>query len=251
MAEPQPAHRPTEVLDAGDGVSLDVEGDLTDLSASPRGTLRGTVAADTSQGIAVLAGLSAWPTAMRPAEPAAAIAPLRIAGTVAIGEAGAVDIAGDGTVANASIKVRSRFDRGIAQWKSAGLDVSLAVDGPDAERVARALAGHPAPSSAPQSPRSRLTLRTSGTAANGLATYARIERAGSQASFTGRVTALDPIKASGDVQWSSPDGADLQALLPDLPRVRLEGVATRGAAQLDYTAAAMTLSRINASIDEC
>lgn len=238
-------------LDAGEGVSLDIEGTLTDLATAPKGTLRGAVTADTARGIATLASLSAWPAANMPAESlSAAIAPLRMAGTAAIGNAGAVEIVGDGTVANSRTKVRAKFDRGIAQWKAAGLDLSIGLDGPDAERIANAMAGQPASSTSANSPGSRFVLRASGTLADGLASHARIERGAAQASFSGRVTALDPVKASGDLQWNAADGAVLQAMLGELPRLRLDGIATRGTSRLDYATGTIALSRIDGTIDE-
>ncbi len=237
-------------FDAGDGVMLDIEGQLADPSGSPRGTLRGVLSAESGRGVATLAGLAAWPANLAPGEQlATAIAPLHIAGTAVIADNGALDLTADGRAANANVKVRSRFDRGLAAWKTSGLDLSVLLDGPDAERIARALAGQP-PSTTSATTSTRLVLRASGQLAEGLISHASLERAGAQASFSGRVSALDPLKASGDLKWMAPDGAVLQSLLGELPRLRLDGVAARGTGRLEYTRANLALKRIEASIGD-
>lgn len=240
-------------LDAGDGVSLDIEGTLGDLATAPKGTLRGLVAADSARGILTLASLSAWPAAMQPSEIlATAVAPLRIAGTATFGDAGAIDVVGDGTAANASVTVRARFDRGLAAWKANGLDLSVILDGADAERIANAMAGEAPPvgSARKKSDATHVILRASGAIAEGLATHVRLERAATNVAFSGRVTGLDPLKAAGDVQWSAADGDVLQSLLGELPRLRLDGVATRGSGRLDYTTGNIAINRIDAFVND-
>lgn len=134
------------------GLTVDLDGQLAGLSAAVhtaaatagtpagrRGTVRWFVNAPNPQAAGELINAIDWPASGRPTQAAiaalTALGPLRLAGSTTIGERlpAAIDVALDGTVDGGRFTATVRLDQGLANWRTAPLDIMAMVESGNVE----------------------------------------------------------------------------------------------------------------------
>src|SRR5262249_24498845 len=177
---------------AGDeGYSLELEGAVDALTSLPKGTLRGSVMAESAAGIAPLADLLGVPIAFRPGDSREkTVIPLRLAGTMTFGARTptAADLVIEGEANEAAVRVNARFDGGTGGWRSGRSDLTASLESASTAKVAAllfatGLAGGRAEGAKP----GRILIRATGVPSEGLATVASLEGGEVGLSFRGQV----------------------------------------------------------------
>ena len=111
-----------------DGLEVELEGDVADVTAQPRGKLRWTLAAPSKDAFASLVRLAELPDDVSAkAMGYAAFAPARLAGAIDLGvrAPAAADIRADGQTDGGRVVATVRLDGGLANWRNAGADIDL------------------------------------------------------------------------------------------------------------------------------
>ena len=106
-----------------DGLEVELEGDVADVTAQPRGKLRWTLAAPSKDAFASLVRLAELPDDVSAkAMGYAAFAPARLAGAIDLGvrAPAAADIRADGQTDGGRVVATVRLDGGLANWRNAG-----------------------------------------------------------------------------------------------------------------------------------
>ena len=230
---------------SGEGFSLELQGNVDDLAARPKGALRGALVATTAAGITPLAELFGVPAALRPGEDRGpGMLPLRLAGSMTLGvrTQGSLDLAIDGEANGAAVKLNARFDGAPAGWRGGKADVTATIDATDGGKVvAILLAGGPTVRTGP----GQALLKAVGVPAEGLSTIATLESGDVAMSFRGQVTPADTTtKANGDLELRAADGARLAVLAGLSPSLKLEGVPINGRLRLALGEGSIKLDRL-------
>lgn len=206
----------------GDGSTVALEGEVVDLARKPHGSLQWQAAALASESMARLAKAAApWlpPDTVTPLL-APSLFPLRLAGSVRIGErsGGTLDLAFDGSSGAAAGRVagKVRLDGGLARWREQPVDVELMADAADAAAVASLLdlgapAAHPARG---QAVSGRLLVKAAGIPASGLAALAGFDADALSVSYEGGVAlpAGAPRRLDGHVAVTAREARQLLSL---------------------------------------
>jgi hypothetical protein len=211
---------------AGDeGYSLELDGEVEEALARPKGTLRVALSADSAAAIAPLAELFEVPEGLRPdGRRAQAMAPFRLAGTLAFAarSATSADLVLDGVANGASVHFDARSDGSSTGWRHGPADVAGLIEGPDAASLLAALV--PIGARQDAAGRGRLAVKAGGVPAEGMATISKVEAGSAAATFRGKVvlgTAGEEI--AGDLEIKDFDATRLAAMLPvPLPFVHSE-----------------------------
>jgi uncharacterized protein involved in outer membrane biogenesis len=127
-----------------DGLQLELEGNIAEAMQAPRGALQGIVAAPSRDAYAGLLHLLGLPDDLRQrADALAALVPMRVAGTVELGQrTGGVTLAADGSVQGSGrLTATARLDGGFANWRAAPADFALTIDSADVASVVAGLGG--------------------------------------------------------------------------------------------------------------
>lgn len=178
-----------------DGLQMELEGNVADATKAPRGAVQWIVAAPTQGTYATLVELFDLSDDLRrQADALAALAPMRIAGTVQLGirQPGAADIAVDGSVQGSGRLVASALlDGGLGNWRGAPADLTVTVDSANVVPIVASLgAGSSATSrsaggGAPQA--GEVFLKAVGTPAKGMTATASAQAAALFFGYEGRV----------------------------------------------------------------
>ena len=241
------------LLNGEHGVALDLEGELAGLDGKPRGSLRGTVGAQTVAGVDALVKLLDWPTDLLP-DPAkrAMIVPLRLAGSADFGRGNdaAVDIAADGLLGETRLIVKARLDRGAAAWRIAPLDLTATLDGARADQLAHALFPTLASAAGQEAAPSRtvVSIKSLGALPDGLTTTLRADGQGTAIQLAGRIVGPSPLRFEGEISAKTLDMARLQPWLLGFSLPGRSAVGLEGTARIAATAAALRLDRIVARV---
>jgi hypothetical protein len=196
-----------------DGLALDVEGEFTNLGAEPVGRLKGDLEAAQAGALPALAALVGLEPGADAARRLGDLAPLRVAGTLSLGERApaAADLSVDGTVHGGRVSTSARFDRGPEGWLRAPADVTLTAESPDVERLLGMLlpaarAPRPNARQASSAPRpGQVFVKVVGTPAQGLVSLATVKAEALSLAYDGRiaVSAAATAELDGRLQITS------------------------------------------------
>ncbi len=205
---------------AADGLQLEIEGNVADATKSPRGSLQWVFGAPSKEAYATLVQMFDLPDAVRAqADAFAALAPMRIAGTVRLGErqAGAADIAADGSVqSNGRLVASALLDGGLGNWRRAAADITATIDSPDVSPVVIGLGSRsgsaPTIATAPQA--GEIFLKAVGTPVKGMTTSASAKAPALFVGYDGRVVLPDDggRVLDGDLRVSASGLSDVMAV---------------------------------------
>lgn len=176
-------------LGTPDGLALDLEGELVGIEGKPKGTLRGLVAADNPSAVGTLLKAlgDGAPSGADDAR-IAALAPLRLAGRVSLGErsATAADIDADGTVQGGRFVAALRFDGGWKGWREGPGEMRISADSPDVDNLVRIALSAPGEAPRGRAPRrGQLSFKAQGVPSQGMLATATIEAPGLVLSYDG------------------------------------------------------------------
>lgn len=197
---------PSMRLITSDGLEVDIEGELSDALTAPRGTLRGLVATDRPAGAAALfKALSGGEHVDVAAEQLAALAPLRLAGRVSLGNRGAAstDIEADGLVQGGRFVGKARLDGGWMLWREGVADLAVTADSPDVDQLLRLALGAKGGAQRGRAPRRGvLSFNARGVPNKGMLTTATVESPGLVLTYDGPLKLEKGIPAAieGDVR---------------------------------------------------
>jgi uncharacterized protein involved in outer membrane biogenesis len=196
-----------------EGLTIEADGEAKDVPAHPKGTIQGLVSAPTPQAArALLSLVSGEGSVDADLERFTRLAPLRLAGSLALGAGGGASNASvislDGTVAGGRVSASLRLDGGRSQWRSAPFDLEATADNPDTARLLATLfdARFKAdPAQAPQS--GRVVIKATGVPATGLVSFADVSGDGLTLRYRGRVALPEAGKTQvdGDLTVSAAD----------------------------------------------
>src|SRR5262249_20111114 len=130
-----------------DGLAVELEGALADAAGNPHGALRWVFAAPDKNSFATFVRLWELPDDLAiQAAGYDGLAPMRLAGTVRLGERGtaSTDIRADGSVVGGRFQAVAKLDGGIGHWRAGGADMELTVDASDVVHSFGVLAGRAA-----------------------------------------------------------------------------------------------------------
>jgi AsmA family len=213
------------------GVSLEIEGDVADLAARPKGSLRGFVGVSDAAGFEKLWSLVDWPLALRPApREQAVMVPLQLAGSIGFGRQAAtgVDLSADGTANGTRVRFSSRLEGELATWRDKLADSALTLEADDAARILT-LIGAGTSASKPDKVASRLQAKAIGVPSKELATLVTLEASDTIMTYRGMMASGDKgITLAGDLSARSSDGGRVAKLLGILPRTGLEAAPLNG-----------------------
>jgi len=219
-----------------EGFSIELEGEVADAAARPKGTIRGVVSAESAQSLAPLVELLGVADAFRPRDARAqSMVPLRIAGSMQLGlrTPTSTDLVLDGEANGMSVKVNGRFDGGQAGWRSGPADLLALIEGPDAGAIA-ALVAPGRVSARPANPvPGRVLAKAIGVPAEGLASIVSVDAGDVGLSFRGKfATTASSNTAAGDLEIKAADATRIAALAGLAPPLRLDGLPIAGTLRL-------------------
>lgn len=241
---------------AGDeGFALDLEGEVAEVAGRLKGALRVFANADAPPALRSLAELAGVPASLRPdGTRFQALAPLRVAGTIAFGQrtATAVDISGDGEVNGGALEISGRFDGGDKGWRSGPAELTVAMTNPTPARIAALLlpgTGSTTISDAdkatagPAQP-GRVLLRAGGVPADGMATLFSLSANDTGVAFTGRfIASPESPRLIGEMEIANADGARIAALAQLAPPLRVASFPLSGHARLATDGSTINVER--------
>lgn len=225
-----------------EGMRLDAEGELRDITGQPKGVLRGGIAVLTPASLdGVLRALG-----RDGAEPGQAnlgrleaLLPLRLAGSLQLGArgAGSTDIAVDGVVKGSRTVAGLRLDGGPAKWRDTLVDVTGSVESAAVGlSLANVLLGG-GDAAAPQAGAMKggqLIFKASGLPGKGLVAIASLRGDGLALEFDGKLTqtAAGTRDVAGLVRVEAARGEPVLALLGAGSISGLKDAALSGSAEV-------------------
>ncbi len=201
-----------------DGLDVELDGDIADVTAQPHGALRWTLVVPGKEAFASFVRLAELPEGMsEKAMRYVAFAPARLAGAVDLGARtpGAADIRADGETEGGRVVAVARLDGGLAGWRNAATDVELTMQAADVVQALDSLAARAPSTAAAQAPRpGEIFLKAVGTPAQGLLASASVKASGLFVGFDGQVAlpADSANKFDGEVRVSARDLGDALAI---------------------------------------
>lgn len=221
-------------LTTADGLEIDLEGDLTDALTKPRGTLRGLVATDRPSGVtALFKALGTGTHSTVPADQLAALAPLRLAGRVSLGQRGAdsADIDADGLLQGGRFVAAARLDSGWKLWRQGNASISVTADSPDVDQLLRLALGATGGAQRGRTPRrGGLNFNAQGIPDKGMLTTATVESPGLVLTYDGPLKLEKDIPAAidGDLRVAADQIGEALALVGINPGSGVAGVPVDG-----------------------
>jgi len=213
---------PVLKFSSDDGLGLEAEGEVSEVEGRPKGTVRFLAEAASAATIDGLAELLELPAPMWPGgAQAAALTPLRLAGTATFGgrAQGTADLNMDGALKDSRLSVVARLDGGVEGWRSHNGELTAFLQNDNGSRllgqiVPGRLAGSNAGLTAARTAGpGRVSVRLSGIPAEGMAVAGRIDTPVLSAQLNGRMAAKDSSNVfDGDVAVGAADASDLLAL---------------------------------------
>jgi uncharacterized protein involved in outer membrane biogenesis len=236
-------------LAGDDGYNLDLEGQVESLTGPAKGTVRGHLVAQTADSIAPLAALVGVPAAFRPGDSRQqAIAPLRLAGTLAFGSRTqtSADLVLDGEANGAPVKIKARFDGGTGGWRSGRADVTASVDSSDAGKIVGMLLPEGASSGRASGAKpGRILVRAAGVPAQGLTSLLTVDAADVAVAYRGQVAIAEAgTRADGELELRAGNGTDLAALMGLAPSLRADGVPVSARLKLGVDGTAVSMDKL-------
>jgi uncharacterized protein involved in outer membrane biogenesis len=202
-----------------EGFALDMEGAIADTDGQPSGALRWVVAApDRDAFTAFVRLLSLSDNAAEDARRYAGLTPMRLAGTIDLGQraAGTADINADGTIEGGRVVASARFDGGLDNWRSGRADLTLTLMSPDVVRAFDDLTARGAPigSGGPAQRPGEIFFKAVGIPAAGMLANATVKASGLFFAYDGTLTMPGDANRhfDGDVRVSSRELGNVMAL---------------------------------------
>jgi len=180
-----------------EGLSVDAEGEATDVPANPKGAVRGLVSAPNAAAArAFVSLLGAEDDAREQLDRIAGLAPFRLAGTLQLtgGAANSNTLRVDGTLGGGRLSASLRLDGGRAQWRTSPLDLQATIDSPDVAQLVAALFDANIKSRGAASPakNGHVVIKAAGTPAEGVLSFADVKAEGLSAGYRGHVRLAKP-----------------------------------------------------------
>ena len=202
-----------------EGLSIDAEGEATEVPANPKGAVRGLVSAPSAEAARAFAALlGAGDGADDLLGRIAGLAPLRLAGTLELagGPTNANALRVDGTLGGGRFAASLRLDGGRAQWRTTPLDLKVTADSPDVAKLITALSGVTiGGSGAPLPSRDgRVLIKAAGVPSEGLLAFADVKADGLSIGYRGQVRLAKPGETGldGALEIAVPDARIALAL---------------------------------------
>ena len=201
-----------------DGLAFELEGDIADMDGEPSGDLRFVLAAPAKNAFSTfvrLWGLSEDES--RQAKRYAELAPVRLAGTVRLGQRtkGAADIIADGSIEGGRVVATARLDGGLDDWRNAAADLSVTIQAPDVvETFDRLAARASRTATEPRQRPGEIFVKAVGTPAQGMLVAATVKASGLFFAYDGRVQMPGGATRNfdGDLRISAREVGDIMAL---------------------------------------
>jgi uncharacterized protein involved in outer membrane biogenesis len=234
---------------AGDGFNLELQGNVADALAKPKGSVHGSATVDTQAGVVPLLALFGVPAALHPTDGRGQVlVPLRLAGSLAFGNRTptSADLILDGEANGAAVKLGARFDGAAGGWRNGKADVTVTVDAADGGKIAALLLGGTAPSGAAAG---SVLVKAMGVPSEGLSTVASLDAGGMALAFRGRVVAAETgTSATGDLDFRARDGSRLTALAGLSPPLKWDGMPISGRLKLSQAEGVLKLEKLALNI---
>jgi hypothetical protein len=245
---------PSFKVASDDGFSLELEGNLDNAAAHPKGSVRGVITAAKGAAIAPLASLLGLPAALVPGPlRAGVLTPLRLAGTLAFGARTptSVDLTLDGEAAGGPTKFRARLDGGAEGWRDGLADVSGTIQERDAAQIAALLGSSDSvPSPAGNTP-GRVLIKASGVPSKGLTSIISVLAGNTALDFRGKLAADEKgSHVSGDLELKAADSAALVAIAGLAPPLRADGLPISGTARIHADGQTLDLSQLSLKLGD-
>lgn len=199
-----------------DGLAFELEGDVADVSGKPHGVMRWVIAAPAPSAASAFVRLLELPEeqknkAMRLAD----LAPLRIAGTISLGDRndGTADIFLDGTAQDGHVVATAHLDGGLRGWHKQNVDVSGSIDSPHVARLLAGLSGRKLNPLA-QARAGEIFFKAVGMPVDGLRAMATVRAPGLALAYEGEIAlpTESSTKLDGEIHLSSRDLSSVLAL---------------------------------------
>ena len=234
------------------GARIELQGELTGLQTKPAGNLRGWTSASSREALKSL--LNALPggarNAARPLLEDAGRTDLGF--TIGLGGAQPelVTLRANGTINGSRAVASLKLDGGLAQWQEAPFNLSLDIDGSEAARPLRLLAGQTSSEAAPLAIPDNVTLRVRAAGGNvrSIIATTRIE-AGSgsnlvsaEYSGTAALAGDGNLEFNGAIQIATPAAGELLVLAGASRRLPGAGNSINGIVDIERKADATTFS---------
>jgi hypothetical protein len=183
-------------FESADKLRVDIEGSVADTMKSPRGSLHWIVAAPNKDAFASLVQLfDLADESRRQAETLAAFAPLRLAGTVQLGQRQpqSADVSIDGSVQDGGrIVLTALLDGGLDNWRAAPADITATINSSDVAAVWRGMSARGPIGQESGSPHAgEIFLKAVGTPTKGMTTTASVKAPALFLGYDGRITLPD------------------------------------------------------------
>ena len=201
-----------------DGLEVDIEGDIADVTGQPRGALRWMLVLPGRDAFTSFVRLLELPDdASEQAMRYASLAPARLAGSIRLGERspGAAEILADGKTEGGRVTAAVRLDGGLTNWRNAAADIGLTMESGDVVRAFDSLSARvPAAPAQPQQRPGEIFVKAVGTPAQGLLATASVKGPGLFFTYDGYVElpADGGSKFDGEVRVSARDVSDAMAI---------------------------------------
>ncbi len=230
------------------GLKLDLDGEIKDLDAQSKGTLRGVVEAQTPSAVDDALRLAAIDSASPRANWMARFAPLRLAFVSRLGSVGptAAELNLDGMMRGAPFVASLTLDGGWSGWRTAPVDGLVVSESAEVARLAQAaLAGSMAShGDAESNGRGRLLLKVVGTPAQDVTTLAQMSAPDLQVDVRGRGSVLDDLslRFDGEADVASADAAKAFQFAGLRRPAAAIGLGVRGRVDVDVTEAGLKIA---------
>lgn len=201
-----------------EGLSVEAEGEATDVPDHPKGAVRGLVSAPTAQAArALLPLLDGEDRVSSDLDRIAGLAPFRLAGTLRLAgsPSNATALTVDGTLGGGRLSAALRLDGGRAQWRTSPLDLVATIDSPDvAELVAALFDANIRSNGAASAKNGRVVIKAAGIPADGLRAFADATAEGLSLGYRGDVRLSQPGETDldGDLKIVASDARVALAL---------------------------------------
>jgi AsmA family/AsmA-like C-terminal region len=193
-----------------EGLMVEAEGDVADVSANPKGAIRALVSASTATAANAFIRLLDLPPDQEETigSHISALAPFRVAGSLKFRERteSAADLTLDGIVQGGRMRASLRMDGGRQEWRTSPVDVSATIDTSDTERLLAGLlarkgvfsSGRPAPTAG------RVTVKAVGMPSTGLLSLLTVEAEGLILQYSGTLESpkTGDLNARGELRVS-------------------------------------------------
>ena len=217
------------------GVEVDVQGEIKGLEATPNGMLRGWLQAGGAGAVKSLVAALPAGESLLSGDAMARVGRADLGFSIAIGgrRPERIQLRTNGTLDESRVSLAMTLDGGISGWRNAPIDLAVHVESADLPQLVRRAAGWREPAartSAGEGAGGTLVLKTVGSSAASLGSFAQLDLGRLGLTYSGRtgVAANGRIELGGELSVVAAEVADLLMLAgadyrPDLGGVGAEG----------------------------